>query len=245
MPLGAFILRRLGLGLLSLLGVSILVFLLAYTPCVATLAAQGPTAPDAAAMSAHLEAAKKALSALHATLTPEQRQRLVAAVESHKGRGGPRGHMGHGGGHGPRAEGDAQRVGGGHPGHEGMHGAMGLVRDLDLTDAQREQLRAKLQANRPAAPSEADREAMKAKFEAMRAERKARLATFARDDFDAASFLARPANAPDMGGGMKGMHEHMLRELAAITEVLTPAQRERLATKLEAGPAHAMPPALP
>jgi Spy/CpxP family protein refolding chaperone len=81
---------------------------------------------------------------------------------------------------------------------------------------------------------------MKARFEAMRAEHKARLESFAKDDFDANAFLARPANAPDMGRGMRGMHEHMLQELAAITQVLTPAQREQLAAKIEAGP-HAMP----
>jgi len=209
---------------------------------VATLAADGPTAPDATAMNAHLESVKKALTTLHATLTPEQRQKLVSAVENHEGRGGPGAHMGRGGRHGgSRPEGEAQHVRGEHPRPEGMHGAMGLLKDLDLSDAQKEQIRAKLQANRPAAPSEADREAMKAKFEAMRGEHKARLESFAKDDFDANAFLAKPANAPEMGKGMKGMHEHMLQELAVITEVLTPAQREKLATKIEMGPEHGMP----
>jgi Spy/CpxP family protein refolding chaperone len=123
-----------------------------------------------------------------------------------------------------------------------MHGAFGLLQDLDLTDAQKEQIRTKLQANRPAPPSEADREAMKTKFEAMRAEHKARLESFTKDTFDANAFLAKPANAPEPGKGMKGMHEHMLNELAAITEVLTPAQREKLAAKIEKGPEHKGPP---
>ena len=204
---------------------------------VATLSTDGPGAPDATAMNAHLESAKKALTTLHATLTPEQRQKLVAAVESHKGPGGPGGHMGHGGGHhgGPRPEG-----GEGHGRPEGMNGAFGLLQDLDLTDAQKEQIRTKMQANRPAAPSEADREAMKTKFETMRAEHKARLESFTKETFDANAFLAKPANAPEMGKGMKGMHEHMLQELAAITEVLTPAQREKLAAKIEKGPEHRM-----
>ena len=87
-----------------------------------------------------------------------------------------------------------------------------------------------------------DREAMKTKFEAMRAEHKARLESFTKDTFDANAFLAKPANAPEPGKGMKGMHEHMLNELAAITEVLTPAQREKLAAKIEKGPEHKGPP---
>jgi len=201
---------------------------------VASLAVDGPGAPDATAMNAHLESAKKALTTLHATLTSDQRQKLVAAVESHKGPGGPGGHMGPGGHHGgPRHEGGEGR---GRP--EGMNGAFGLLQDLDLTDAQKEQIRTKMQANRPAAPSEADREAMKTKFETMRVEHKARLESFTKDTFDANAFLAKPANAPEMGKGMKGMHEHMLQELAAITEVLTPAQREKLAAKIEKGPEH-------
>jgi Spy/CpxP family protein refolding chaperone len=209
---------------------------------VATLAADGPGQPDQAAMTAHLEAAKKALTTLHATLTPEQRQKLVAAVESHKGPGGHGGPFGHHGGHhgGPPPEGrDGEGRG---PRPEGMHGAFGLLQDLDLTDAQKEQIRTKLQANRPSPPSEADREAMKTKFEAMRAEHKARLESFTKDTFDANAFLAKPANAPEPGKGMKGMHEHMLNELAAITEVLTPAQREKLAARIEKGPEHKGPP---
>jgi Spy/CpxP family protein refolding chaperone len=83
---------------------------------------------------------------------------------------------------------------------------------------------------------------MKTKFEAMRAEHKARLASFTTDTFDANAFLAKPANAPEPGKGMKGMHEHMLNELAAITEVLTPAQREKLAARIEKGPEHKGPP---
>jgi Spy/CpxP family protein refolding chaperone len=197
------------------------------------LAAKAPAGPSEALHTAHVEAVKKALSTLHATLTADQRKKLVSAIEAHADEGPPEGRGGeHGRGH---REGGPGRGPGNHG--PGMHGALGLVADLDLTDAQKETLRTKLEASRPAAPSTDDREARKAAHEAMRADYKARLESFTKDTFDATAFVAKPANAPKLDG--KGaFHEHMLTELAIVTEVLTPVQREKLAQKLEQGPMH-------
>ncbi len=200
------------------------------------LAAKAPAGPSEAMHTAHVEAVKKALSTLHATLTPDQRKKLVSAIEARADQGLPEGR---GGEHarGPREGGPGRGPGNHGP---GMHGALGLVADLDLTDEQKETLRQKLEAARPAAPSAEDREARKAAHDAMRADYKARLEGFTKETFDANAFVAKPANAPKFDG--KGApHEHMLTELAIVTEVLTSAQREKLAQKLEQGPMH--PPA--
>lgn len=202
------------------------------------LAAKAPAGPSEAMHTAHVEAVKKALSTLHATLTADQRKKLVSAIEARADQGPPEGRGGEHA-HGPREGGPGRGPGNHGP---GMHGPLGLVADLDLTDAQKETLRQKLEAARPAAPSTEDREARKAAHEAMRADYKARLESFTKDTFDANAFVAKPANAPKLDG--KGApHEHMLTELAIVTEVLTPAQREKLAQKLEQGPMH--PPAGP
>jgi Spy/CpxP family protein refolding chaperone len=204
------------------------------------LAAKAPAGPSEAMHAAHVEAVKKALSTLHATLTSDQRKKLVSAIEARADQGPPEGRGGEHA-HGPREGGPGRGPGNHGP---GMHGALGLVADLDLTDAQKETLRQKLEAARPPAPSAEDREARKAAHEAMRADYKARLESFTKDTFDANAFVARPANAQKPDGLGKGApHEHMLTELAVVTEVLTPAQREKLAQRLEQGPMR--PPAGP
>ena len=166
--------------------------------------------PDQAAMQARLDASAKELATLHDTLSKEQRVALVDAVMPKKG--------GEKHDHGQRADKGGER---GPLGH--------LLKGLDVTKEQKEQIRAKLAQTKP---SEADREAMKAKFETMKKERDAKLLGFESDTFDAKAFVTPPAR-PDQG--VEG-RARMAKELSAVVSVLTPAQREKLAQRIEQGP---------
>lgn len=190
---------------------------------VAALPAMTPPAKDEAAHAARQAEAAKALDTLHATLTAEQRAKLVAALANHEG---PKGH-------GKRPDGPPREDG------KEMYGPMGgLLAGITLTDAQKEQLKAKLDATRPAKPTDAQRAEFEKKMETMRAERQAKLQTFASDSFDATAFVTPPAR-PE---GDAKPQEHHAAELAAVISVLDATQREQLATKIEQGP-HAMRPA--
>ena len=178
---------------------------------------------------AHRAAAAKAVDTLHATLTADQRRALVDAVTkrmAEHGAGTDHDHARNGKGPRPGME----RMGG-EPGDRGPMG--GLLAGLDLTKAQEDAIHAKLEAARPAPPSDAERAAMKAQHEAFKADMQARLQTFVSDTFDANAFVAPPAGAVQ---GPKDHADHMATELAIITSVLDPAQREKLATRLEQGP---------
>jgi Spy/CpxP family protein refolding chaperone len=183
-------------------------------------------APNDDAKAARQAASAKALATLHATLTPDQRKALVDALAKRAAEHGAKMDDRDG----PRRE----HAEGPHHGAMGPMGPMGgLLEGLDLTKAQEEAIRTKLEAQRPAAPTDAEREAMKKQHEAFRAEMAAKLQTFATDSFDAAAFVAPPANS------MKGPRDHADRfaaDLAIITSVLEPAQREKLAARIEAGP---------
>jgi Spy/CpxP family protein refolding chaperone len=109
-----------------------------------------------------------------------------------------------------------------------------MLEGLDLTQAQQDSIKAKLDAQRPAPPSDADRAAMKAQHEAMRTAMQAKLQTFASDSFDAAAFAAPPVGAK--GFGPADHKDRFAADLAIITAELTPAQREKLASRIEAGP---------
>jgi Spy/CpxP family protein refolding chaperone len=185
----------------------------------------------------------KALDTLHATLTPAQREALVAKVEEHmqdhppfagpngKGRGpegrGPegegRGPEGRGPeGRGPEGEGRGpERMG------RGPHGPLGfLLHDLELSDAQREKIHAGLEAARPAKPT---REEMQKKHEEMRTRQKAVLDAFRGAKFDGAAALPdKPAGEPPV--------VHLAEALDVIVPVLDANQREALAKRLEEGP---------
>jgi Spy/CpxP family protein refolding chaperone len=170
-----------------------------------------------------------ALSTLHSTLTKEQRRALVdkiAAKMEEKGPRGAKGDMDDDEGHrGPKGE----RGGWGDHGMKG--GPIGhMLRDLDLTAEQRAQIDKVMEANRP---SEGDLDAKKEGFEAMRAEMKARLESFAADTFDAKAFLAIDGKN---GMGPRAHIDGMIDSLAAIVPILTPAQRSSLADRLEKGP---------
>lgn len=151
----------------------------------------------------------KAVDALHATLTADQRRQLVDAVNAKVGeREGRMGERGFGrGGH------DAK-----------MRGPMGhLLEGIDLKDAQREKVREALD-------EAGDREAMKARHEAMAKEMKDRLQTFAGDVFDAKAFVAMPEHTPMFGPA------RMVKGLALVVPILDEAQRAELAKRVEAGP---------
>jgi Spy/CpxP family protein refolding chaperone len=202
----------------------------------AVLAKAGGTEPGA---DAHEAAAASALQTLHATLTKEQRRALVTEIASHPGKGG----RPHGRDHGPGAPGspegkDGERRGRGPRGDKGGpgfggHGPLGfMLRDVDLTDAQREAIGRALEAQKPTA---ADHQSKEKQFEAARAEMQAKLETFAADGFDAKAFVARPA-MPE-GFGPKEHLQRLTRTVASIVPILEPAQREQLAVNLEKGPA--------
>lgn len=177
-----------------------------------------------AMMKERLAKSAESLATLHKTLTKEQRAALVDAIvaKQAKHERGPRGERGESGGRPMHAEGRE-------------HGPLGhLVAGLDLTQEQQAQLKAKLEADRPARPTEGDREAMKAKFESMKKTMDAKLQSFKADDFDANAFVTPPADAPKMGPQDHG--DRMAKELSIVVSVLTPAQREQLAQKIEQGP---------
>ena len=170
-------------------------------------------------------ATASALRTLHATLTAPQRRALIDAVEK---RDAERASHDHGGPH------DAPM------GHEGGRGPLDhLLEGVDLTWAQRQEIAAKLDAVRPAPPAEGDRAAWKTEHEALRAAMQATLETFAAESFDAAAFVAPPA-------GLKKAADHpdpFRTEVAIVTSVLDATQREKLAQRIEAGPAAHSPPA--
>jgi Spy/CpxP family protein refolding chaperone len=180
------------------------------------VAALQPPPPDAAQMDAHRAKLAAALDVLHATLTKDQRTALVNAIDKRMESE-----------HGP-GKFDGKKFEGKKEGFGPMH----LLEGLDLTKDQTDAIHAKLAANAPAPKTDAEKEAMKAKHEEMKKEMEARLQTFVADDFDAKAFVAPPKDAPAMMA-----HENpMLKDLAVIVPILTPAQREKLATKIEQGP---------
>ena len=129
-------------------------------------------------MGEHLAASKVALEKLHATLTAEQRTKLVDAIVA-KRPASP-------GAHGPGAHGG--------PGGPGEHGPFGgLPQGLELSEAQKEKLRAAFEASRPAKPSDAEIATWKAAHEARKVAMDAKLQSFKGDAFDAASSSERPS----------------------------------------------------
>lgn len=179
-----------------------------------------PPVFDATKMQAHLAASAKSLQTLHDTLSPTQRTALVETISAHAD-------------HGPK---DGPKDGfKGRPGANGPHGGPDhfggpMTEGLNLTDAQKEQLKSRVEASRPARPTTEQLATMKTNMDQMRTEMKAKLETFKGDNFDATAFVT-PSKAftppkPDAH----------VNPLAGLVSVLTPAQRETLAQKIEAGP---------
>ena len=119
----------------------------------------------------------------------------------------------------------AKHAGGPPPGapehHEG--GPMHLFDGLGLTAAQESAIRAVFEARRP------DVATTRARFDAMRAEHEAKLRSFVARAFAAHTFLAPPAGDSHPPGGP----DRMVHELASVVSLLTPAQREALAQRIE------------
>jgi hypothetical protein len=176
-----------------------------------SLLAQMTTAkPDRAQLA-------KAMGVLHDTLTAAQRKELATIVSEKMDKWSAK-----------MAEEHAEHA----EHHDGMHGPMGhLLKGIDLSDQQRTDVQAAMQK---LAPTDADREAMKTRFENYRTTVKERMVSFQADQFDATAFVAVPDNMPKAGPEM--MAEHMVKVVAAVTPILNDAQRAELAKRIEAGP---------
>lgn len=179
-------------------------------PSVVTL-----PAPDETKMTAMRAQLRAALQSLHDTLSADQRRTLVERIEAHAENTPP-----------PPPERERGRGGADHD-----PGPMGWLRDLDLTTAQRKSIREAIDTGRP---TEADRTAQSARFEAMRASMKANLAAFAADELDVRALMTPPEGLepPKMG-----VHP-MVADLAVIVPLLTESQRAQLADKIETPPSH-------
>lgn len=204
---------------------------------------------------------REAIGQAHALLDKAQRHALVEALETrgkdawkHARHGGP-------GEHGPRPEGappahEGPGARGPHGPHGGFdHGPLALARKLDLTDAQKDQIKeimkAEMTARHEARGPEGEGPGAErgehgprhhGAFAGMR-KAKAQLEAFERDDFDAKTTLKGPA-----GHGGRGMAQGFVHLAARITPILTPEQRVKAATELRAratheGFGHAPPPA--
>lgn len=181
-----------------------------------------------AAMKERTAANASALATLHKTLTKEQRVALVDAMAANRAKHEGKEHkFGR-----PGAEGQ-ERHPAMHDMHEGRAPLDGLLEGLDLTSAQQETIRTKTAAI--TGPSDADREAMKTKFEAMKKDREAKLQSFKNDEFDATAFVAPPVNA-DAAAHKQSHAARMAEQLSVVVSVLDAAQREKLAQKIEQGP---------
>ena len=121
---------------------------------------------------------------------------------------------------GPGLFADARRVEIEGARHGAGHGAQEA---LGLTDAQKEQLKTRMEANRPVQLSPAI-------IAQMKTDMTTKLDSFKSDSFDARAFVTPPANwlKPTE---LKG------HPLADLVSVLTPERRETLAKRIEAGPA--------
>lgn len=182
------------------------------------VAALEPKPPTDAEIEQHRTAMAKALTVLHDTLTKDQRTALVASIQKHRPMHEPGDEPK---GDGPKGEGFKGKMG---PGGGPMH----MLEDLELTQEQKDSIKAKLEAKRP---TEAEREAMKKQHEAMKKNMDEKLQSFIADTFDAKAFLTPPAGATP-----PKMKNHHLEFLDVVVSVLTPAQREKLAAKIEQGP---------
>ena len=73
---------------------------------------------------------------------------------------------------------------------------------------------------------------MRVRFETMRSQHVVKLQSFVGSSFDSRAFVAPPADASGAGE----MPDRMVHDLTAIVPLLTAAQREALAQRIEAGP---------
>jgi len=212
---------------------------------------------------AHFKARSERLSALHAALTPEQRQAAADIIRSRmaaragndwkergplsgdddgarRGRRGDRARGEH------RARGDlggkGKRGAFGHKGRRGGRGLglMRLAENLDLTEAQREQVDALIEAHKADRPRKGSpKEGRQAMADCM----KGMLEGFASDAFDPQAVQCRRPSDDGKSAHLK----QRVKDLNKLLAILTIEQREQLANELEtrqrpseaAGPKHA------
>jgi hypothetical protein len=161
-----------------------------------------------AAMKERAPATAANLTTLHNTLSKDQRAKLVDAVEAK---------------HAQHEEGAMGEKA------EGVRGPVGyLLRGIDVTPAQKDQINAKL-----AAQPKADRDAMKAEHDSMKKQMDAKLQTFKGDNFDANAFVTP---SMDVQQATQTHAAHFAKELQIAVSVLNPGQRDKLAQKIERGP---------
>lgn len=175
---------------------------------------------------------RAALTRLHALLTPEQREKFVAAIEAgfHKGMGhhGPHGKHGEGKpGDGPR--GDRPEGPRGGPGGPGMHGPgpmgmMGLGKDLNLDDDQKAKMKEIFKEEFAA-------HANKGEFKGGPFAMKEALESFKTPNFDAAKLLP----------GHGEMGEKFVDLATKILPILKPEQRKIAADGLREHAKNPMP----
>lgn len=173
------------------------------------------SSPGAEMRSKHAAALEK----LHATLTPAQRKELVEKMQAKMAEKEEKWA-------GKREKGEARE--GGHKkwGREGRHGGpfAFIAKKLDLSDAQKE---AAKKAMADAGFERPDGQEMKGKFEAMHTQKKALLAAFATDSFDADTLL------PEKDGKGKEHLTKMVAATKAVLPILDAGQRDKLAQLLE------------
>lgn len=177
--------------------------------------------PDDGPMKAMHAKMVAAIDELHATLSAEQRTELASILkERHEARA---------------AKWAAKKAKRGERGERGKRkharGPSGMVlRGLDVTDAQRAEIETALaEAGLDGHP---DRDAMKGKWDEMKARRAAMLEAFASDDFEAASQLPPPRE------DMANHHARFIQTLAVVAPLLDADQRAALADRIEQGPKH-------
>jgi Spy/CpxP family protein refolding chaperone len=149
-----------------------------------------------------------ALATLHATLRPEQRRALVDLIAKHIDQ---------------RESAMVES-----PGSEGRFEQ--VLSKLKLTSDQR----ASIDRIVAAQPVSEDRAAMPARMESFHAQLRARLDTFASDQFDATAFTTLSPT----GMTMRDHIQRTVHMLATIVPTLDATQRETLAAMIEAGPLH-------
>jgi Spy/CpxP family protein refolding chaperone len=194
--------------------------------------------PDFEAMQA---SAAEALQTLHKTLTPQQRRALVDTLQKRAEEHGPWGRGRRGpDGEGPREHGKHGPRG---AGPEGLGPAGFFLRDLGLTELQKTSIQKALKESMADLAGDKERPdpaVLEKKREEMRAGMKARLESFASDSFDARAFVAPPKDAK-AHPGLKDHGERMHRMLSVVVPLLDSAQREKLAQRIESGPAFPPP----
>ncbi len=167
----------------------------------------------------------RALNQLHSILTSEQRQALVQQVQQRQA--GPMHDAPRGVGKGePRRR--ERGVRGGRPefGAGKDRAAFGMLRGLELSDAQKQQLATTFS---PAKNAEAMRQA----FEEHRNERAQLLEAFGKDSFDASTFI----DATSRASQARARAEQRVTSMGKMLSVLTPEQRTQLAERLTQRPA--------